>query len=241
MLSMFLKQKLEIDDASYTLAVEPLEKMIVHIEQGNDQRYVDEQKRIKTLQWCRGFRYTLRELHESLLCCRHFANQVNCTLPENSDLADSLDYARFVYFYKNSLIRIFSLLDKLGYFMNDYFQLRTEIIKSRFSYFTVLRRFDDFTSNLTIKQALLHVKSTYQAPLYRLREQRNLEIHYINIELVEQLMKQDIRYCNRFETTLLNPHLDDLQHGFEMVCKTIQVLFNYAIHPNASRVGEPEQ
>lgn len=242
MLRMFLKKRNTFDDARDSKAIELLKKSITRIERYHSVAYVNEARRMRILRWCRGFLHTLRELEESLMCCQYFANETNCQEGTVQNVSDSLDYARCVYFYKNTLIRIFSILDKLGYFMDDYFELHTESIKPRFSYFTVLRRLQEHPekkrSELTNKLAML--KENYQDPLYRLREQRNLEIHYLNIEMVEPLMEQDIRSCDRFDATLVNPHLLDLQQGYEMVCLTIEFVFEYVNHNDQSRVGEQD-
>jgi hypothetical protein len=238
MLRMFLGNYTEPFEAKDSPAIEQIKHAILRIEQHKSLFYADESRRTRILRWCEGFMNTLRELEESLHCCQCFANQIHCSETQSMDTQTSLEYARFVYFYKNTLIRIFSLLDKLGYFMNDYFQLQTEVVKSQFSFFTMLRRFEQSAKHQSLYQSLQNLKDTYQPPLFRLREQRNLEIHYINIELVEKLMEQDVRYCNRFASESVNPHIQDLQEGCDMVSHTIHTVYQYVNDIDQSERGE---
>jgi hypothetical protein len=238
MLRMFLGNYIEPLDSKDSLAIEQIKHTILRIEQRKSLFYADDSRRTRILRWCEGFLNTLRELEESLTCCQYFANQIHCAETQNMNMESSLEYKRFVYFYKNTLIRIFSLLDKLGYFMNDFFELHTEEVKSQFSFFTMLRRFEQSAKHKSLYQALQSIKDTFQPPLFRLREQRNLEIHYINIELVEQLMEQDVRYCNRFASEFVNPHLQDLQWGCDMVSHTIHTVYKYVNDIDQSEAGE---
>ena len=89
--------------------------------------------------WSKGFIDALDELEQSKYCCERYGEHISKAFLEEMNPQETEDYHRFVYFYKNAFIRLFSILDKLGTFMNDLFELKTETLKSRFSYFTVLR------------------------------------------------------------------------------------------------------
>src|SRR5690606_12053861 len=109
-------------------------------------------------------------------------------LYENSmNEAERDDYYRYLYYYKNAFIRIFSLLDKLGYFMNDFFKLETSKVKARFSYFTVVRRMYEIRVHPHLQKQLYELKIKYDTPMDQLRKKRNYEIHSINMEMINDL------------------------------------------------------
>jgi hypothetical protein len=186
----------------------------------------DQLKARRLALWSRGFIDALNELEQSQYCCQRYASEVHKSYVEEMNTEELDHYHRFVYFYKNAFIRVFSILDKLGYFMNDLYDLRTEKIKPRFSYFTVLRRMHDIHHHQTLEQRLYDLKVEYKVPLAHLREHRNTEIHYINVEMIDDL-GQDPLLGNRIHVENVAKHVKDLQDGFDMVCRSLETAFTY--------------
>ncbi|MCD1259797.1 hypothetical protein B5M42_013225 [Paenibacillus athensensis] len=177
--------------------------------------------------WSKGFLDALNELEQSLYCCTRYAAQVHRAYVEEMDPQELDDYHRFVYFYKNGFIRVFSILDKLGTFMNDLFELKTEAIKARFSYFTVLRRMHERHIHDTLEQRLYDLKNEYKDVLDRLRNQRNMEIHYINVEMLDDLLQTQPIPGERIHVENVHQNVADLQKGFDLVCRTLTLAFTY--------------
>ncbi|MFD0696413.1 Cthe_2314 family HEPN domain-containing protein [Paenibacillus sp. GCM10027628] len=177
--------------------------------------------------WSKGFLDALDELEQSKYCCERYAEHISKAFLEEMNPLELEDYHRFVYFYKNAFIRLFSILDKLGTFMNDLFEMKTETVKSRFSYFTVLRRMHEHHIHGPLEHQLYNLKMDYKAPLDRLRNQRNMEIHYINAEMLDDLMQQEPVPGEHIHVENVRSNINDLQEGFDMVCRTLTVAFSY--------------
>jgi hypothetical protein len=237
MLLQFIHQSGAPTAKSFTDAQSAITSFLNLFESNHTIHVLNLEKKNQLLKWCNGFQHTLHELEQSLQCTQYFTNQVNCSQIHDQELHHSIDYLRFVYFYKNALIRIFSLLDKLGYFMNHYYDLHTEKMKHRFSFFTVLRELSTNRQMVSLSESLQELKKTYQSPLYRLRDQRNLEIHYINIEMVEPLLDHDVRLCHRFQPELISEHVFDLYQGFEMVTYSCHAIFQHALKREQKLTG----
>ncbi|MGG1553303.1 Cthe_2314 family HEPN domain-containing protein [Paenibacillus ferrarius] len=177
--------------------------------------------------WSKGFIDALDELEQSIFCCERFGDPIRKSFLEDMDTHETEEYQRFVYFFKNAFIRIFSILDKLGTFMNDLFQLKTETYKSRYSYFTVLRLMHDRHHHGALETQLYGLKMDYKPAMDRLRNLRNMEIHYINAEMLDDLMQKEPLFGGRIHIENVQANLDDIQKGFEMVCRTLSVAFSY--------------
>ena len=188
-----------------------------------------------------GLRRTLRELEESLFAAQFFSDRIQSGRWEELTAEEMLAYDRHVYFDKNAFIRIFSLLDKLGSLMNDMFRLRTEKIKERFSYFTVLRRLQEIVRHAELTRRLTAVKERYEDPMDRLRKRRNMEIHYLNAELNDDLNSGYPLLSEEGETWKLEDlkgHMEDAWQGRAMVLETICHTFRYACdHLRQSHYG----
>ena len=178
--------------------------------------------------WARGFLTGLDELEESAFAARLCRSSVIHAYEEAMSREESIAYRRHVYFYKNGIIRVFSLLDKLGYFMNELFRLQTERMKPRFSYFTVLRQMGQRKAEPELHGALSELKERYQPPLARLREKRNMEIHLINVEMLDNLALSDLCRGGRTYIEDLDANLHDLDQGRDMVCKSLAAVYTYA-------------
>jgi hypothetical protein len=177
--------------------------------------------------WSNSFLDALDELEQSQYCAVRYAEKVKKAFIEEMNPQELDDYRRFVYFYKNAFIRIFSILDKVGYFLNEWFELRTESVKPRFSYFTVLRRMHETHQHDTLEQQLYEMKNAYKKPLERLRNQRNMEIHFINAEMLDDLSEQHPTLSDRIHVENVGANVADLGKGFEMVCRALNVVFTY--------------
>lgn len=180
--------------------------------------------------WSRSFVRALDELEQSQYAAVRFGSKVTQTYIDEMSEAERDDYHRHLYFYKNTIIRLFSVLDKLGHFMNERFRLKTEEIKSRFSYFTVLRNMHTNHLYSKLEESLYELKVAYKTPVERLRNERNMEIHTINADLLDDLMRaaeskqsQD----QRMRTENVEEHLKDLDIGCKMAFTACERIFTY--------------
>jgi hypothetical protein len=177
--------------------------------------------------WSQSFLDALDELEQSQYCSEQYAKRIHDAFLEQMSPDALDDYRRFVYFYKNAFIRLFSILDKLGFFMNEYFELKTETLKSRFSYFTVLRRLHQLHLHKSLEQQLYDLKTNNKEPLDRLRNQRNMEIHSINAEMLDDLSNELSTFSSRIHVENVKGNIEDLNIGFDMVCTTLTLTFTY--------------
>ncbi|WP_240041212.1 Cthe_2314 family HEPN domain-containing protein [Paenibacillus ginsengarvi] len=178
--------------------------------------------------WARGLANALDELEQSVYCAGRFRESVTHRQEEKMDAEELANYRRHLYFYKNGFIRLFSILDKLGYFMNDLLKLRSERVKRKFSYFTVLRQMQHLHAEPALAKPLQEIKERYQEQLSRLRHKRNMEIHLVNAEMLDDLLHIDACRTDRSYIEDLSANMDDLTQGLEMACLTIEAVFAYA-------------
>jgi hypothetical protein len=180
--------------------------------------------------WTRGFADALDELEESKHCAELFGRRVKAHYVEDMREEERENYRRYLYFYKNAFIRVFSVLDKLGYFLDELYMLGTGRVKSRFSYFTVLRQMHQRKIEAQLEERLFEMKKQYQDPLRRLRSQRNMEIHLLNAEMVDDMLlaKNSAHPDGRQKVENLHQNLSDLTLGFEMVCRAVTTVFIHA-------------
>lgn len=182
--------------------------------------------------WTEGLLRSLEELEESLFAAQLFAERIAHVKWAELAEQEKLDYGRHVYFDKNAYIRLFSLLDKLGTLMNDLLELRTERIKAKYSYFTVLRRMRETGRHPELTARLNALKENHRAAMNRLRARRNMEIHYMNAELKDDL-QAGRRLAGGTEGGYmrledLSANLADAQEGWEMVVGTLQAVYEFA-------------
>lgn len=204
--------------------------------------------------WADGLKHALNELEQSIFCCAKYAAGVPRTRGNgtagNSGAGNGLTvedlseeerdhYYRHIYFYKNAFIRVFSILDKTGYFLDTLFEARTAEVKPKFSYFTVLRRMHETGLHPELEERLYRLKVRYRQPLDRLRRQRNLEIHSMNVELIDELWQRRSCFAEYHHVEPLEDHLADLAAAFEMVCGSLHEIFTYctANLPKNERAG----
>lgn len=178
--------------------------------------------------WARGFMTALNELEQSLYAARKLREGVTQTYEEAMNGEEEDRYHSHLYFYKNAFIRVFSILDKLGYFLNDLFRLETEKVKPKFSYFTVLRQMHSRHAEPDLNRRLFELKELNKEALGRLRQKRNMEIHHINAEMLDDLIRTDLCRADRTYVEDLDANMDDLAQCFRMVAQSLTAVFEYA-------------
>ncbi|WP_127584845.1 Cthe_2314 family HEPN domain-containing protein [Paenibacillus koleovorans] len=177
--------------------------------------------------WCRGFVSALSELEWSVRGAATFSEPIRHKYEEAMDAEEASSYHNHLYFQKNAYIRMFSILDKLGYFLNDMYRLETERVKAKFSYFTVLRQMKHRKEEPDLEQQLFQLKTKFKEPMERLRVKRNMEVHHINAEMLDDLQRTDLCKADRTYIEDLDACLSDLRAGYEMVCLTLTTSFHY--------------
>lgn len=177
--------------------------------------------------WMHGLISSLDELEECLFAATHFRKKVTIDYVEDMSPEERNNYARYVYFYKDGFIRVFSALDKLGTVLNELFNLQTNKVKARFSYFTVLRQFAYLKAHPELGSKLIAIKEEYREALGVLRRRRNTEIHYMNSEMRDDLWQRHQALFGKIELEDLDGHIRDLEMGYRMVCETYFTVFDY--------------
>ncbi|WP_235918289.1 Cthe_2314 family HEPN domain-containing protein [Paenibacillus lutrae] len=188
--------------------------------------------------WTQSFLDALDELEQSQYCAVRFSQHITKSYLDEMNAEELDHYRRYVYFYKNALIRLFSILDKLGYFLNDLFELKTEVIKTHFSFFTVLRRMRETGVHPALQQKLFDLKVGTKQPLEILRNQRNMEIHYVNVDMLDDLMQNHSYFGDRIGVENFRANLAELAKGYGMVCETMDLVFQYISRKAAGEHGE---
>lgn len=177
--------------------------------------------------WTLGLISSLDELEQCLHAAGFFRRKVRHNFVEDMDPAERSDYARYVFFYKDGFIRVFSTLDKLGTVLNELYDLKTSKVKAHFSYFTVLRQFRYLKVHPDLGNRLIAIKERHKDAMAVLRKRRNTEIHYMNSEMQDDLWQRHQALHGKIELEDLDQHLRDLENGYLMVCETLETVFNY--------------
>ncbi len=176
-----------------------------------------------------SFASVLDELEQSRYATEKFGRRVHKKYESEMTEQELEDYRLFLYFYKNAFIRVFSTLDKLGYFLNELFEVRTEKVKPKFSYFTVLRQMHRRKIHAGLEQQLYNLKMRYRDPMQRLREKRNTEIHYLNIELLNDLTAVKRQFADSMRVENIEANMADLDEAYDMVVQSLRTVFVYAV------------
>ncbi|WP_422658259.1 Cthe_2314 family HEPN domain-containing protein [Paenibacillus sp. EC2-1] len=177
--------------------------------------------------WTRGLIGSLDELEQSWFAASHFRKSVIAGYVDDMSPLEQGDYARYVYFYKDGFIRVFSNLDKLGTVLNEIYNLNTAKYKAHFSYFTVVRQFRYTKTHEDLASKLEAINDHYDPAIDALRKRRNAEIHYMNSEMQDDLWQRHQGLHDKIELEDLDQHLDDLKQGLDMVCKTLSASYRY--------------
>lgn len=175
--------------------------------------------------WTVGIKTSLDELEQSVYASDKFADRVSKHYEAEMTQAEQDDYYRYVYFYKNGFIRVFSILDKLGMLLNNVLALETEKVKHHFSYFTVLRQLRFKGQHPELEHALTALKEGHGDALQRLRKRRNMEIHHMNPEMQDDLWQRHRSLNGKIQLEDIQANVADLQHGLEMVCGALTLVF----------------
>lgn len=177
--------------------------------------------------WTQGLKRSLDELEQSHYAACRFGSKVTSEFEDDMSPEEHLDYCRHVYFDKNGFIRLFSILDKLGTFLNDCLGLETERLKPHFSYFTVLRRMRQEGLHPKLLMPLDELKKRYRQPVDRLRERRNIEIHNMNAELRDDLVHSVRAYGEDVRLENIRQHMEDLTEGLTFAIESLRIAFQY--------------
>jgi len=179
--------------------------------------------------WAKALYWAYDELEQSAYLAEHFRRRVRIAVPIESMTGEQFDdYRRYEYFYKNAFIRVFSLLDKLGSFLNGLFHLRTDRVKRRYSYFTVLRQMQYVRAVPELARQLVEAKERHAEPMQRLRMRRNVEIHLLNAEMQDDLLAAAAACVGpRTYVEDLEANAQDLEEGLEMVSATLESVFRF--------------
>lgn len=234
MLRVLFNEPNRVDQGDLLKAFQAIEAYVAKLEQlgpkGHPSKVQGANAIPRLLLWALGFRDALDELENSKYAAERFARHVKAAYVDDMKEEERDHYRRYLYFYKNAFIRVFSILDKLGYFLDDLYMLGTAKVKPRFSYFTVLRQMHDKKIELELEQKLFDLKNQYQEPLRRLRSQRNMEIHLLNAEMVDDMLsaKNATRHDGRQRVENLKEQLSDLALSFEMACRSVETVFMQA-------------
>ncbi|MEB3100484.1 Cthe_2314 family HEPN domain-containing protein [Ferviditalea candida] len=184
-------------------------------------------KMIHLEMWARGFVDALLELDYSLRNSARFREGIDQDYQEALTPEQQNRYHLHAYYYKNAFIRIFSILDKLGYFLTQLFDLEKYRTRAHYSYFTVLSWMHSSSTHPALEQELFDLKVKYRKPLDRLHKMRNLEIHSINVEMLDDLHRDLRSFAERNLIEPLDENLHDLREGYEMVQLSLKTVFDY--------------
>lgn len=188
--------------------------------------------------WTRGLISSLDELEQSWFAAAYYRKAVIAGYMDDMSPTEQGDYARYVYFYKNGFIRVFSLLDKLGTVLNHFYDLKTSKLKAHFSYFTVLRQFQLMNVHPALADQLEQIKNSYREPLENLRKRRNAEIHYMNAEMQDDLWQRHQGLHDKIQLEDLDSHLEDLKQSLEMTCKSLSAAYSYSNEQLRKRISK---
>ena len=177
--------------------------------------------------WTLGLISSLDELEESYYAAAHFRKKVSSASFEDMTPAEKGNYARYVYFYKSGFIRVFSILDKTGNILQKTYEAHHLSTKIHHSFFVVLRTLHYAQENTQLTSQLMEIKERYKDPLKRLRKRRNTEIHYMNIEMQDDLMQLHQSLGGKLHLEDVDQYLDDLRLGLEMVCLILTAVFTH--------------
>lgn len=182
----------------------------------------------RLLAWMMSLTSSFDELEQSVYAAAKYAESVRTDFVEEMGPEERANYRRHLYFYKNGFIRVFSVLDKLGSFLNELYGLRTEQVKARFSYFTVLRRMRERRVQPELLRRLDVIKREYRDAVQDLRLMRNHEVHAINTELLDEEGRLRLRPRDpRQPVEDLRQNVRTLLDGYAMVSESLFAALDY--------------
>jgi len=227
MLRMMFGEPKRIDDGRLKEAFDTIRAYAIRLKRREKRGELDAGSAGQLSIYADSFIDSLDELEQSVYCCRRFGGMVRSRFEHQMNEGERDAYHRYVYFYKNAFLRVFSILDKLGFFLNEALELRTEQMKSRFSFFTVLRRMQGHKFHSRLAASLYELKEQYGDPLDKLRSERNLETHAMNAEVWDNL-KHAMKTGSRHTPIENIPgNVRNAELGFEMVSRALIATFSY--------------
>ncbi|MEI7025456.1 Cthe_2314 family HEPN domain-containing protein [Paenibacillus sp. y28] len=179
--------------------------------------------------WALSLIGSLNELEQSVYAAEGYSQKITTTYVEGMSPEELSGYQRYNYYYKNAFIRLFSVLDKLGYFTDELLELNTRKVKERYSYYTVLRQLHHRRSDPDLDRQLFDIKTKYKDTMARLRKQRNMEVHLFNAEMLDDLARANLCRGDRTYVERLDENMRDLQEGLDMVCLSLHTVFTYVV------------
>ncbi|UHA74612.1 Cthe_2314 family HEPN domain-containing protein [Paenibacillus sp. 481] len=203
-----------------------LDELRSRIAQDGDPKHIRRKAEIMTV----GLKTSLDELEQSVYASGKYADGVHKQYEVEMNEAESDDYYRHVYYYKNGFIRVFAVLDKLGTLLNDILMLETEKVKHHFSYFTVLRQMRTLGQQEALYQQLSVLKEQYSTQLQHLRKRRNTEVHHLNAEMQDDLWQRHRSLTDKIKLEDIRANVQDLRDALTMVCASIVLVFEHLLH-----------
>ncbi|AJS57405.1 Cthe_2314 family HEPN domain-containing protein [Paenibacillus sp. IHBB 10380] len=177
--------------------------------------------------WTRGLIFSLSELEQSYVAAAFFRRSIKMGFMDDMTTQEQMDYARYVYFYKNGFIRVLSVLDKLGTVLNEQYNLQTAKVKAQYSYFSVMRQLTLYKQHNSLSEQLSEIKDYYREPINILRKRRNAEIHYMNTEMEDDLWQRHQGLHDKIVLEDVDKHLLELKLGMDMICKSLSAAYHY--------------
>lgn len=227
MLKFVEQQQLEVEK-DLLEASKLLQNIVQKINKKLEATSEADSRLLKYRVWTKGLESSLHELYASYEAAYFYREKIQATIVNDMNEDEQKWYAHYVYFDKNGFIRVFSLLDKLGTFINEAFHLKTEAIKSHYSFFTVLRTLRERQLYPELTLPLNEVKEASKDATFRLRKRRNTEVHYMNSEMEDDLIQETRMFGQDIKLENLDQQLQDLCTGLKMNIMAIKLTFLYA-------------
>lgn len=203
-------------------------EQFISLLQGRIEAGQDADHKLRTYEiWTLGLLASLNELEQSCYAALRFKQQITSASVSEMSTEEKLIYKRYVYFDKNAFIRLFALLDKLSILINDLLGMKTEKIKPHFSYYTVLRNMRERKAHPNLTWKLNDLKENTKEPINRMRKRRNIEIHYMNSEMQDDLAQSHKGYGETVLLEDIEQQSADLAQGLDMVMESLRLTFQY--------------
>ena len=100
-------------------------------------------------------------------------------------------------------------------------------MKPQFSYFTVLRNMRQRRLHPALSVALDELKEKFKEPLAQLRKRRNVEVHYMNSEMMDDLKHSQTAYGQEAPLENIAEQAADLEAALDMVMDSMRLSFQY--------------
>lgn len=226
MLRILFNEPPRVDDGETKQAMDAIDRYLQKVRSQIAKRGDPDHELRKYEVWAVGLKTSLDELEQSLYASRRFAELVTKQYQVEMNDSEQDDYYRHIFFYKDGFIRVFSVLDKTGTLLNEALNLGTERVKSRFSFFTVIRQMRSKGSVSELTSCLNNLKEQHSHALQRLRKRRNTEIHHMNAEMQDDLWQRHRSLSDKVRLENIQGNVDDLQEGYHVVCGVLTAVFS---------------